>query len=193
MVDWRVMFKAHREVNEMNGKWVSRRGKPGSRLSARSTASVLAVVVLGVGVAALGAVSTSADSPKGHGPTAHAARTIWVHEIVHGTNVSHQGNTVINDRGMGKGTFNCLTEMHMRIYYTKGFTSINCKTRSGEVEAAGKVAFFSAGATATFTGTIPITHGTGKYAHGSGHYRVEGTVVRKTYAVEASTSGWFTY
>jgi hypothetical protein len=187
------MFKAHREVNEMNGKLVSRRGKQNSRLSVRPMASVLAVVGLGVGVAAVGAASTAADTPNDHSPIAHAARTIWVHEVVHGTNVSHQGNTVINDRGQGKGTFNCLTEMHMRIYYTKGFTSIICKTRAGEVEAAGKVAFFSAGATATFTGTIPITHGTGKYAHPSGHYRVEGTVIRKTYAVEASTSGWFTY
>jgi hypothetical protein len=177
----------------MNGKQVSRRGRLGSWLSARSTASVLSVVVAGVGVAVLGAVSTAADTPGGGGPTARAARTIFVREIVHGTNVSHKGNTVINDRGWGKGTFNCTAEMHMRIYYTKGFTSIICKTHSGEVEAAGKVAFFSAGATATFTGTIPITHGTGKYAHGSGHYRVEGTVVRKTYAVEASTSGWFTY
>jgi hypothetical protein len=154
---------------------------------------VSVLTALGVGMAALGTVSTSADQARNRETTAHAARTIWVHESVHATNVSHQGNTVINDRGSGKGTFNCPTVMQVRIYYTKGFTSIACKTSSGVIEAAGKVAFFSAGPTATFTGTIPIIHGTGKYAHGSGHYRVEGTVVRKTYALEASTSGWFSY
>lgn len=177
----------------MHDRDASPRRRPGSWLSARSLASVSVLAVLGAGAAALGTVPSTADQSAGPDATARAAHTMWVHESVHATNVSHQGNTVINDRGWGAGTFNCPTVMQVRIYYTNGFTSISCKTSSGLIEAAGKVAFFSAGATATFTGTIPITHGTGKYAHGSGHYRVEGTVIRKTYAVEASTSGWFSY
>ncbi len=177
----------------MDAKQTARSAMQGSRLSRRLVGSALAVTALAAGLAVFGAVSTSARQSAASAPTARAARTIWVRESLHATNVSHQGNTVINDRGAGKGTFNCPAVMQVRIYYTKGFTSINCKTSSGDIVAAGKVAFFSAGPTATFTGTIPITHGTGKYAHGSGHYRVEGTVIRKTYAVEASTSGWFTY
>ncbi len=35
----------------------------------------------------------------------------------------------------------CPTVMQMRIYYTKGYTSITCKTSSGEIQAAGKVGF----------------------------------------------------
>lgn len=175
----------------MGGKQAFR-SKPGSRLPVRSTAAVLAFIALAGGAAALGTVPTSADQPGGRA-TARAARTIWVNESVRATNVSHQGNKVINDRGSGKGTFKCAAVVQVRVYFTSGFTSITCTTREGAIEAAGKVEFFSAGATATFTGTIPITHGTGKYAHGSGHYRVEGTEVRKTYAVEATTSGWFSY
>jgi hypothetical protein len=185
--------KGHQGVNEMDGKRVARRNKSGSRLSRKSTASVAVAVVLGVGVAALGTAPTLADQPGGGVATARAARTIFVHEEVHAGNVSHKGNSVINDRGSGKGTFSCTTVMQVRVYYTSGFTSISCYTSNGLIEAAGKVAFFSAGPTATFTGTIPITHGTGRYVHGSGHYRVEGTEIRKTYAVEATTSGWFTY
>jgi hypothetical protein len=181
-------------VNEMDGARATRESRSGSRLSVRSAVAALAIVALGTGAAAWGAVASSADQAAGRGVRAHAARTtMFVHELVHATNVSHQGNSVINDRGAGKGTFNCPTVMQVRVYYTSGYTSITCKTSNGDIEAAGKVAFFSAGPTATFTGTIPITHGTGKYAHGSGHYRVEGTEIRKTYAVEATTSGWFTY
>jgi hypothetical protein len=178
----------------MDDKQAPRRRKLDLRLPSRSTASALTVIALGIGAAAAGTVSTSADQSGERDATAHAARTrIWVHENINASSVSHQGNTVINDRGLGKGTFNCPTVMQVRIYYTSGSTSITCTTKQGAIEASGKVSFFSAGPTATFTGTIPITHGTGKYAHGSGHYRVEGTVVRKTFAVEASTSGWFTY
>lgn len=177
----------------MNGRQAWRHGKTSSRLRAKSTAATLALVAVGVAGGAVGTASTTADQSGDNGPIAHAAKTMWVSESVHATNVSHQGNSVFNDRGYGKGTFNCPTTMQMRVYYTKGFTRITCKTQSGIIEAAGRVAFFSAGATATFTGTIPITHGTGKYAHASGHYRVEGTEIRKTYAVEATTRGWFSY
>jgi hypothetical protein len=170
-----------------------RASRLGSRLSRRSRAATFAILVLGVGGAVVGAASTAADQSGGRGPVARAAHTMWVSELVKATNVSHKGNSVFNDAGYGKGTFNCPTVMAMRIYYTKGYTSITCKTSSGEIQAAGKVGFFSAGATATFTGTIPITRGTDKYAHASGHYRVEGTEVRKTYAVEATTRGWFSY
>jgi hypothetical protein len=176
----------------MDGKQ-ARRSKWSARMSGKVIAAVSVLVGLGAGGAALGTVPTAADQSRGHRVVAHAAKTIWVQEIVHATNVSHEGNKVINDKGSGRGTFNCPTVMQVRVYYTTGFTSITCQTGSGEIQAAGKVAFFSAGATATFTGTIPITRGTGKYAHGSGHYRVEGTEIRKTYAVEASTKGWFTY
>jgi hypothetical protein len=177
----------------MGGKQAFQRSRPGSRLPVRSKAAGLVIIALAAGVAVLGTVPTAADQSGGRGATARAARTIWVNESVHASNVSHQGNKVINDRGNGKGTFKCVTLVQVRVYYTSGFTSITCDTSEGAIEAAGKVEFFSAGATATFTGTIPITHGTGKYVHGSGHYRVEGTEVRKTYAVEATTSGWFSY
>jgi hypothetical protein len=187
-----MMFNVEKE-KEMDDKRVPQRGTPGLRPLARSRVPLLVMIGLGVGVALAGTVPTSADQSADRNVTAHAAKTIWVHEEVHATNVSHQGNTVINDRGTGKGTFDCPTVMQVRIYYTTGSTKISCQTKAGTIEASGKVAFFSAGPTATFTGTIPITHGTGRYAHGSGKYRVEGRVVRKTYAVEASTKGWFTY
>lgn len=175
-------------MNETPTSW---HGKPNPRSRLRSAALAIAASAIGIGVVAV--APTAADQSAGRDPLARAAHTIWVTEQVHGTNVSHEGNKFFNDRGYGTGTFNCPTLMQMRVYYTKGFISITCKMSAGEMEAAGRVAFFSAGATATFTGTIPITHGTGKYVHASGHYRVEGTEVRKTLAVQASTRGWFSY
>lgn len=177
----------------MSCKRVSRQGRLRSRLSSRSKAATIAILVLGVSGAVVGTASTVADQSRDHGPIARASHTMWVNELVRATNVSHEGNRVFYDKGYGTGTFNCPSTMEMRVYYTKGYTSISCKTSSGEIVASGKVAFFSAGATATFTGIIPITHGTNKYVHASGHYRVEGTEVRKTYAAEATTRGWFSY
>lgn len=178
----------------MGRKQTSLRRRSRARLSAGSTASVLVMVALGgAGAAAVGAVPSSAGRTGDRDATARVARTIWVHESVHATNVSHRGESAFTDRGLGKGTFNCVTVTQIRIYYTTGSGHVICTMRAGSIESAGKLSFFSAGRTATFTGTVPVTHGTGQFSHASGKFRVEGTVVRKTYAVEASTSGWLSY
>jgi hypothetical protein len=177
----------------MDGKHASRCSNHGVQLSRWRTVATLIIVILSAGVAVLDAGATYADQPRAHDVTAHSARTIWVHETVHGTNASHQGNTVINDRGTGRGTFNCPIVIQIRIYYTQGEAHVLCTMSTGLIEEGGKISFFSAGPTATFTGTIPVIRGTGKYAHASGHYRVEGTVERKTFVVAATMNGWVSY
>jgi hypothetical protein len=177
--------------HEMRRKQTYPLGMPGSRLPVRSV-SMLAIIALG-GTAFWGAGSAPADPSAGHDATAIAARRIAVHETVHATNVSHQGNTVINERGRGTGTFECPLTLLMRVHYTKGTTKLICKVSSGSVTAEGGASFFSAGGTATFTGTMAVTDGTGKYAHAQGRLHVEGTLQRKTYVLEATVSGSITY
>jgi hypothetical protein len=146
--------------------------------------------------------STTAPCPSRHDPSrhgharsrrliasAHVARTISVKETVHATNVNHQGNTVINERGRGTGTFSCPIVLQVRVSYTKGTARLTCATSGGTLMAGGNLSFFSTGETVTFTGTIPVDHGTGSYSHASGQLRVEGTMRRKTFVLEASVSG----
>lgn len=155
----------------------------------RSLTSALIVIALCVGGDAVSALAGLAR----HDVVADTAHTTSVRENVHATNVSHQGNTLINDRGRGTGTFNCPVVMQVRVSYTKGDARIICTTSSGNVLAAGTVSFFTAGQTATFTGKIGIQHGTGKYSHASGQVSVEGTMQRKTYVLEAIVSGSISY
>jgi hypothetical protein len=160
----------------------------------RSKSSVLVMLAVGAGAAGVGGVAPAlGDRPVRRDAAAHAARTISVRESVHASNVSHQGNTLINDRGRGTGTFNCPVVMQVRVSYTKGSVHLTCTTSVGNVTAGGSVSFFTAGQTATFTGTAAISHGTGRYSHASGRLRVEGTMQRKTFALVASASGTISY
>jgi hypothetical protein len=164
-------------------------------LSKRSMASILATIAFGVGMAGWGAVSALAKGPGRHPVTAIAERTISVHEYLHTDEViSHKGNTAVTERGRGMGTFSCgPVVMKITISYTNGTANMSCATSSGEMNAGGKVSFFTAGQTGTFTGTLVVLHGTGKYAHDSGRFHTEGTMMRKTFALSATLSGLLTY
>ncbi len=164
-------------------------------LTKRSTASILAMIAFGIGTVGWGAVSALAEGPGRHPVTALAARTISVHEYMHTDEViNHKGNTEVTERGRGTGTFSCgPAVMKITISYTTGTAYMKCATSSGEVNAGGKVSFFTAGQTGTFTGTLTVLRGTGKYAHDSGRFHAEGTMMRKTFALSATLSGLLTY
>lgn len=155
---------------------------------------MLAMIALGAGAASWGAVSALAEGPGRHPAKAIAARTVSVHETMRTDEViSHKGNSVINERGRGTGTYTCPTVMKITVSYTNGTVDMGCMTSSGEVNVGGKVSFFTAGPTATFTGTLTAAHGTGKYAHSSGRFHIEGSMVRKTFALSATMSGLMKY
>ena len=160
----------------------------------RGFAPSMLVMALGAGASSWGSLSALAQAPGQHTAKAIAARTVSVHETMRTDEViNHQGNAVINERGRGTGTYTCPTLMRITTSYTNGSVGMSCSTSSGEVKASGKVSFFTAGPTATFTGTMTVERGTGKYTHASGRLHVEGSMVRKTFALSATMSGLMTY
>jgi len=177
----------------MHGKRASNFLEHGSP-SRRRTASMLAMAVLGVGAVGWGAVSALAERPASRSAEAIAARTTSVHENVRASEViNHKGNSVVNERGRGSGTFNCPVVVHVDISYATGTVDLSCATSSGTLNGGGKLSFFTAGSTATFTGVMTPTRGTGQYAHVKGRFHVEGSMVRKTFALSATMTGSLTY
>ncbi len=146
-------------------------------------------IVLGA-AAVVWDASALAAGPARQPVTAVAARHISVRESVYASEVvSHKGNSVIDERGRGTGTFVCPVELVVRVSYTKGTVSLQCPTHSGSVTCEGGVTYFTAGPVATFTGTLSIQHATGKYAHAQGRLHIEGSIVRKTDALSVTMSG----
>jgi hypothetical protein len=170
------------------------RRKPGPP-SRRPTAAMVAVIALGAGVAGWGAVSALAERLRAHPAIAIAAKTVMMREVLHASDViSHQGNSLVNERGRGTGTYTCPVVVHFRVSYTTGTITLTCITNSGNVTGGGTVSYFTAGGVATFTGNrVSVMSGTGKYAHARGQLSVEGTMVRKTFAVVAYVRGPITY
>jgi hypothetical protein len=162
------------------------------RQGRRPMLAMIALVLAG----AIGwsAVSALAQQTGPRPPMAIAAHNVSVHESLRSSEViSHKGNSSVKERARGTGTFVCPAVLEVIISYTNGNINLVCMTKAGDVSGGGKLSYFTAGPTATFTGTLAIARGTGKYVHARGRLHVEGSMVRKTFSLAATVTGPMSY
>jgi hypothetical protein len=124
------------------------------------------------------------------GPGATSARTIRLNDSGRLHLTSHHGFT-LNERGSATGTIRGPIYIHLHITSTNHVTAeINVYPSNGSLTGYASASYRSAGATATFSGTMTVTRGTGVYrhAHGSG-LSFTGTIARSNDAVTVHVSG----
>jgi hypothetical protein len=74
--------------------------------------------------------------------------------------------------------------------YGHAAMTFSLSAKGGTLAGKGEASFYAAGATAYFTGSLSITHGTHKYAHVTAHgLRIQGTFQRNTFAVYVTVEG----
>jgi hypothetical protein len=122
-------------------------------------------------------------------PDAKAAQELSVSEVAHLHLVSHHQG-LLNEEGVGSGTFHCPLTVSFRISYTTASISYGICRDGGSFSGSGKASFYTSATSAHFEGTVSITHGTGRYAHAStSGLRVSGTFQRSNYALSLTVSG----
>jgi hypothetical protein len=121
---------------------------------------------------------------------ASAARLIAVNETLRAAPVGHRSPTEYNDVGRGSGTFNCPLSIHVSITFTTTTFTFHCSPSGGTLTGTGKASFYVAGNIAQFSGTLSVTHGTGRYAHASATgLAMHGVFQRKTYDLVTTVTG----
>ncbi|HXB64627.1 MAG TPA: hypothetical protein VNV42_07105 [Solirubrobacteraceae bacterium] len=84
--------------------------------------------------------------------------------------------------------------MHARLTIGATFTAtFTIHTHNGTIEGHGTATPHGSGLTESFTGTLTITGGTGRYTHAHGHAALSGTFNRRTYALVLKTTGSLSY
>lgn len=71
--------------------------------------------------------------------------------------------------------------------------SFDITTRAGRIYGRGTATPHGSGRYQSFSGTLTITGGSGRYAHAAGHAGLYGTFDRRTYALVVQTTGRFSY
>lgn len=153
--------------------------------------SLAGAAVLLTGVACAFALGGGASASARTGsPPALAARTISLNESGRLHLTSHHGFH-LNEQGSASGTIRGSIYIHLDVTSTNRVTAeVNIYPSNGSLTGYGTAAYRSNGGTATFSGTMSISRGTGSYAHAhASGLSFSGTIHRSNDATTVRVSG----
>jgi hypothetical protein len=162
-------------------------------MSHLSTRSSKPLVILAAGALSLGLASTcGALVPEASGTPspARAARTMSLNESGRLRLTSKHGFT-LNEQGPASGTVTGTIYVRLKIVSTDRVTAeVSISPRGGSISGTASASYHRGSATASFSGTLAITRGTGGYdhAHGSG-LSFSGTIQRSNDAIDVHVGG----
>jgi hypothetical protein len=148
--------------------------------------SLAAVGALAAATGTLALAGTAGAS----GSTAVAAKTITLNDTGRLHETSHRGFNLY-ESGAATGTIGGTVSLHLDVVSTNRVTAeITVHASGGSMTGTASGAYRNNGSTASFSGTLSITRGTGKYshAHGSG-LSFSGTIQRASGSVTVRVNG----
>jgi hypothetical protein len=148
------------------------------------------VVALAILLAGAVAMSTAASAARRQ-PAARAARSLNGTATAH-LHLVHPNGTQLYEEGPVSGALpgSMRAVVHTGNVLTGSFT---IHTHGGSINGSGRATPHGQGRYQSFSGTITITGGTGRYGHAHGHAGLYGTFDRRTYALVIQTTGRFSY
>jgi hypothetical protein len=155
----------------------------------------IAALLLELAVASCLATAATATDAAAHtgapARRAHAARVLNASDTVHLHYISASGSLLFEE-GKATGTLPGSMRIHLNVGTT--FTgTFTIDASGGSIQGHGSAAPHGSGTYESFSGTLTITGGTGRYAHAHGHGGMSGTFDRDNYALVIKTTGSLTY
>ncbi|HSZ12702.1 MAG TPA: hypothetical protein VK790_01540 [Solirubrobacteraceae bacterium] len=152
----------------------------------------LGVVALAVLLVAGAASQGTARSEAAYSQTrARAARSLNGSATAHLHLVRPEGSMLIEE---GPATGALAGSMHADLHTGAVFTgTFTIHTGGGSIDGHGKAVPHGSGRFQSFSGSLLVTGGSGRYAHVSGHAGMYGVFDRRTDSVVIQTTGTLTY
>ncbi len=151
-------------------------GPPAATVSPAARAAALIVAIAATTLALAGSA---------------AASTLKATDTAHLRYVSASGALLL-EKGSATGTLPGAMTVHLDVGAT--FTgSFEIATASGAIYGHGSATPHGSGAYESFSGTLTVTGGTGRYRHAHGTAGLYGTFSRSSYALVIQTTGDLSY
>jgi hypothetical protein len=148
---------------------------------------VLAILVIG-STALISAAESSAARCQA---VAHTARSLDGTATAHLHLVRPEGAELYEEGPVAGALLGSMrAEVHTGASFTGSFT---IRTRGGAIEGRGRATPHGSGRYQSFSGSITLTGGSGRYSHAHGTAGLYGTFDRRTYALVIQTTGRFWY
>jgi hypothetical protein len=122
---------------------------------------------------------------------ADAAHVLSATDTAHLRYISSSGSLLLDE---GKATGTLPGSMRVRLDLGTTFTgTFTIRASGGSINGHGTATPHGSGTYESFSGTLTVTGGTGRYAHAHGHGGLYGTFDRDNYALVIKTTGSLTY
>ncbi len=158
-------------------------------IRSRTRRSLTAGTLLAGGVCAL-ALTVGATGASGS--TAGAARTVSINDTAHLHRTSSHGFNLY-ESGSASGSLSGSISLHLDVVSTNRVTAtVTVYPHGGSITGSASGSYRNNGSTASFSGTLSVTSGSGSYAHAHGSgLSFSGTIDRSNDAVTVHVSGHF--
>jgi len=145
-------------------------------------------------LAAVAGVLALHGATGAEGATARVARSLSLVESGRLRLTSHKGFT-LNEQGVASGTISGSLFLHLKVVSTRSVSAeLSVYPSGSSMTGVASGSYTNRGSTASFSGTMSIVRGTGKYAHARGSgLAFSGTVQRSNDAVTVHLSGKLSY
>jgi hypothetical protein len=146
----------------------------------------------GVLATAAGTLALAVGVAGASGSTAHAARTVSLNDTGNLHKTSKHGFNLY-ESGNASGSIGGSVSMHLDVVSTNKFTAeLTVYPKGSSITGKASGSYRTNGGTASFSGTLSVTHGSGSYsgAHGSG-ISFNGTIQRSDDSVTVHVNGHF--
>jgi hypothetical protein len=139
----------------------------------------------------VGSAADTAARAAGAAGGARAARVLNASDTAHLHYISASGSLLFEE-GKASGTLPGSMRIHLNVgtTFTGNFTIY---ADGGTIQGHGSAAPHGSGTYESFSGTLAVTGGSGRYAHAHGHGAMSGTFDRDNYALVIKTSGSLSY
>jgi hypothetical protein len=177
------------DVNShMEGSMGTKASRP--RISARLRISSAALALGAVATAVtLGAGAAGAASPH-----ATAARTLTLNDSA-SLHLQNKHGVELKESGAAKGTLAGTLYLQLKVTSTRSVSAnVQVYPKGGSISGSAKASYRVAGSTASFSGTLAITKGSGTYSKAKASaLSFSGTIQRSNDAVTVHVSGPMSY
>jgi len=154
------------------------------------TSALCGAFVAGCLATATQSVTAGADTGHRAG-RAHSAHVLNATDTAHLHYVKSSGSLLIDE---GKATGTLPGSMRVRLDLGTTFTgSFTIYASGGSIDGHGTATPHGSGTYESFSGTLTVTGGSGRYAHAHGHGGLYGTFDRDNYALVIKTTGSLSY
>lgn len=148
---------------------------------------LLALLLLASAISMSPATSYSAEGPA----KAHAARSQSADATAHLHLIRAEGSQLFEEGPVSGALAGSMrAELNTGAVFTGSFTT---RTNGGSIKGHGVATPHGSGRYQSFSGSLRVTGGSGRYAHVNGHAGLFGVFDRRTDTVVVQTTGTLTY